>query len=381
MAFKRVALTVTAGLSIALLSACSVDGTPTRGPVKLDTGSYQTTLGAPAGDATSENELNRLRGLRLGESIVFHDEVDPVLNRGAMPTYPVTNKSGLAGIFTDVDDEPFMKTLRYGFSVGAGAKDDGNDKGYNHAVFVFTDSAAAAAAADGLRDSLLKSGDTNPRTPTQVPGAPAEMRAVTGKTVGGTVTAGFTPVGDKVIYTWADAKDAAWTATTVRVSYEKQKALLDTMAPISDDKRIDPDGLMRAVLPTKTKSGMSGAVLGPHTAALMFNSPAKGFADQQKAGVSAVVMGGATVIKTGSEGQAKDYLAEITDRSTDPTARKAASPQDLSSAKCYTTKSTFGADSAECYLAVGRYVVEADGDDLKDAQQKVSAEYLLLKQL
>ncbi|MBM7369151.1 DUF7373 family lipoprotein [Gordonia hydrophobica] len=378
---KRVVPALAAGLSIVLLAACSVDGTPTRGPLDLDTGKYQTSLAQPAGTATTDAELDKLRAVRLGESLVYHDDVDPQLNRTSMPTYPVTPASGLSGIISDVNDEPFMKALRYGFSVAAGSKDDDNDKGYNHAVFVFTDAAAANTAADALADALLKSRGSGERTRTRVPGAPTQMRAVNGKTSKGFVTAALTPVGDKVVYTWADSSDAAWTATTVRVSYEKQKALLDGMKPISDDPRIDPDGMLRGVLPVESGSRLSNMVLGPRTVALLANKPTEMYDAGKKAGITAAVVGDALVLKAGSDQQATEYLKTLSDQSGDPTARKAASPQDLASATCYTSKSSYGSDSADCYLAVGKYVVQASDSELLAAQQMASAEYLLLSQL
>lgn len=378
---KRVVPVLVAGLSVVALAACSIDGTATRGPLDLDTGKYQTSLSKPAGEATTDAELDKLRAVRLGESIVFHDEVDPQLNRSSMPTYPVTQATGLSGIITDVNDEPFMKTLRYGFSVAGGSKDDDNDKGYNHAVFVFTDAAAADAAADALADAVSGQKYSSARTPTKVPGMPAQTRARNGKTTKGFVTAAFTPVGDKVIYTWADSKDAAWTATTVRVAYEKQKSMLDGMQPISDDPQIDPDGILRAVLPGDSGTRISDTVLGPRTVAHLVNGSSAMYEAEKKAGITEAVVGDAVVFKAGSDAQATDFLKTLSDQSDDPTARKAASPQDLSSATCYTSKSSFGTDSADCYLTVGQYVVQTSDENLLAAQQMASAEYLLLKQL
>lgn len=380
MTFRRAVLTVAAGLSLTALAACTVEGTPTRGPVDLDTGKYSTKLASPAGEVTSDADLDKLLGLRLGESIVFHDDVDPALDDSSMPTYPITRASGLAGVINDVGDKPFMKGLHYGFSVGAQSKKQ-KDKGFNHAVLVFDSPAAAVAGADGLAAALRKESYAGPRTDARLAGAPADMRAVAGKTADGVMTAGFTPVGDKVIYTWADAHDKGWTENIVRVSYEKQKALLDSMKPISDDRKIDPGGLLRGVLPADSQTRLTGAVLGPRTVALLANTPSSFYKTIQKADVTAAVVGGALVFKTGGDEQANALLKDLSDQSGDPTSRKAASPRDLPSAACFTSTTSLGTKSADCYLTVGRYAVQTSAETLLAAQQMAAAEVELLKQL
>ncbi|EGD56131.1 DUF7373 family lipoprotein [Gordonia neofelifaecis] len=384
MHWKRAAAVVGAVLSISAVTACTVDGTATRGPVQLDTGKYATTLQPAAGTADSEAAMDKLRAMRFGEDIVFRDEIDPQLTKFSMPTYPISGAAGLKGVFSDAADLPESQKLRYGFSIAGGNPDDGNDKGMNHAVLVYTDPAAATAALNAMSGQMLRKNYGSPMQRTQIPGMPAETVALSGKSSSGSqISVAFTPAGDKVIYTWADSKDGAWTQSVVRSAYQKQKVLIDGMKPISEDRQIDPTGITRAVLPTESGSGSaySGAVAGPRTISQLAGKSSATYKDLASAGVTEAAVGGSLVFHAGGEDQAKKLLTSLSDTSDDPAAKKAASPQDLSSAICQTSKSSTGTDTASCFVAVGSYAVQADGSDLHDAQQKISAQYLLLKQL
>ncbi|AUH69058.1 MULTISPECIES: DUF7373 family lipoprotein [Gordonia] len=388
MQWKRAAAAAGAVVSLSAVTACTVDGTATRGPIQLDTGKYATSLQPAAGTADTESEMNRLRAMRLGEDIAFRDEVDPVLTKFSMPTYPISGASGLRGVFSDAADLPVSQKLRYGFTMAGGAPDDSDGKnlhqGLNHAVLVYPDAETAGEAVSAMSGQMLKKTYGSPMRRTDVPGMPAETVALTGKSSGGgQITVAFTPVAEKVVYTWADADDGGWTLAAVRSAFTKQKALLDAMKPISDDKRIDPNGLLRAVLPTESNGGsaFSGSVAGPRAISQLASKSTATFADLQKTGVTEAAVGGSLVFRAGGDDQAAELLKTLSDDSDDPTAKKADSPQDLPSAVCQTSKSSFGDDQATCFVAYGSYAAQADGSDLHEAQQKISAQYLLLKQL
>ena len=386
MHFKRVAATAGALASIIVVSACSVDGTATRSPIDLDTGTFRTTLAAPAGDAKTDAEMAKVSALRLAEHVVFRTEIDPALTKFSMPTYPIAGPGGLKAVITGVDDLPVVKEkLRYGFSLaGSTPINDKSDKGLNHVVLVFADSAAATEAADVMSAQLIKDGTEDRRRSTTIPGMPAETRALSGATFdGGRMTAAFTPVGDKVIYTWTDAKtDARWTETAVRTAFEKQKALLEGMPPIDEDRRIDPTGIMRAMFPMESAGTlMANSVLVGRAAAHAVGNSSAAHAENQKNGVTEVAVGESVIYRAGGDEQAGNVLKGLADLSGDPTATKAGSPQDLPTALCSTGKSSTGEASAECSVAVGRYAAQVRTDDLKSAQQQISAQYELLKQL
>lgn len=386
MSFKRVAATVGALLSVTALAACSVDGTPTRGPIDLDTGKYSTTLNAPAGNATTDGDKARLKAAQLAEYLVFRDDLDPALVQFSMPTYPVSAQQGLAGVFSKAGDLPTTKKLQYGFSVGGGADDkDPSKKGVNYAVFVYDSPQTASEAVNELTDNMLGPDGGGAKTKVTIPGMPSTTVAVAGKSFDktNTIAAGLTPVGASVIYTWADSVDPQWPAQTVRAGYEKQKALLDSMPPISDSTELDPSGLLRAVIPPDANAGLpsTGQVLGPRAISQFTGASSKNYRDYEKAGVVRAAIGGAVVFETGSDGQATELAKTVGDSTDDPMARKADSPRDLSSAVCSTSKSSFGSDTATCVIAVGKYLVDVDGTDLLDVQQRTSAEYALLKQL
>lgn len=385
MHLTRVAATVGAFLSMAVLGACSLDGTATRSPIDLDTGRYRTTLAAPAGDADTDAAMAKVSALRLAEYVVFRTEIDPALTKVSMPTYPIVGAAGMGGVITEAADLPVMKdTLRYGFSVaGSTPTGDSTAKGLNHAVLVFADPAAATEATRVMTAQLIRNSGGDRREATTIPGMPTDTRALTGGTFdGGRMAAALTPVGDKVVYTWADAKSGDWPAQAVRTAYQKQKTMLDGMPSIDDDRSIDPTGLLRALLPNESGgTPMANSVLAGRAAAHATGDSSTADAENKKNGVTELAIGKAVIYRAGSDRQARTVLEDLVDVSDDPSATRASSPQDLPGAVCSTGKSPTGETSALCSLAIGRYAVQVQSDDLKDAQQQVSAEYELLKQL
>lgn len=366
---------VIAVAAVCALAGCSVEGTPTRGPVELKTGKYGDMRAEPAGEATSEADWARLRAVRLAESMIFVHELDAVMDDPKMPTQPLASARNVQAVLPDTADLPVMKDFQYGFTVSAGngAK---NDTGINHAVFVFVDAKASAAAADQLSDSLIKDREYSKYERVRVPGMPTQAVTVHDKGRDSDTVAAFTPVGERLIYTWADAPNRSWPDRIVKAAYDQQKRLLDSISPGSDDRRIDPDGLLTGTVDVDDGNPLSGSVYGQRAAALFYRDQSAAYAELKKAGIEQFAANGTQAYEAASNQQAQGWREFLVGSFRDDTSRKAPSPQDLDTATCAVKD-----DGAGCFIVVGPYVGEAYGPNLQDAQERISAQYRFLTDL
>ncbi|WOC14147.1 DUF7373 family lipoprotein [Gordonia sp. MP11Mi] len=373
---RKSLIAVAVGLTC-VLAGCAVDGTPTRGPVELQTGKYGSMQTKPAGDATSETAWAKLRGVRLADHMVFAHDLDPVMVDGKLPTQPLATAANVQAVIPDTADLPVMKDFQYGFTLSSG--DESNDTGINHAVFVFRDAAAASAAAGQLSGVMLKRTSYSKYERVRVAGMPSESITIHDSSADKHTVAAFTPVGQRLIYTWADAKDRAWPDRIVKAAYDQQKPLLDAIGTVSDDRRIDPDNLLTGTVGENSGDGsnpLHGSVYGQRAAALFYGDQSAALTALKKAGIEQFAWNGTQLYKAGSAGQTAGWIDYLVKDFEDDTSRKAASPQDLNIARCLTRDGNAG-----CFVAVGPYVGEAYGKDLADAQQQISAQYTFMKKL
>ncbi|MGO3327629.1 DUF7373 family lipoprotein [Gordonia sp. (in: high G+C Gram-positive bacteria)] len=371
----RKSLVVLAAAVTCVLAGCSVDGNPTRGPIELQTGKYGSMQSAPAGDATSDVAWAKLRGARLADHLIFAHDLDPVLDDGKLPTQALATVANTQTVLPDTDRLPVMKDFQYGFTVSSG-NETKNDTGLNHAVYVFTDAATASAAVGQLSGSMLKDREYSKYERARVPGMPAESVTVHDGSHDKHTVAAFTAVGPRMIYTWADAPNRSWPERIVKAAYDQQKPLLDSIGRESDDRRIDPDNLLAGTVSDDSGSPLTGSVYGQRATALFYSDQSAALTALKKAGIEQFAWNGTQAYKAATPEQANGWIDFLAHDFTDETSRKAASPQDLNVARCMSRD-----DRSACFVAVGPYVGEAYGDDLKDAQEKISAQYGFLTKL
>ncbi|MCF8587950.1 DUF7373 family lipoprotein [Gordonia liuliyuniae] len=373
----RKSLIAIAAALTCVLAGCAVDGTPTRGPIELQTGKYGSMQTRSAGEATSDVAWAKLRAVRLADHMIFAHDLDPVMVDGKLPTQPLATPANVQVVIPDTADLPVMKDFEYGFTLSSG--NEKNDAGINHAVMVFRDDAAASAAARQLSDVMLKRTSYSNYERVRVAGMPSESITVHDAGAGGKQTvAAFTPVGQRLIYTWADDRNRSWPERIVKAAYDQQKPLLDALGTVSDDRRIDPDGLLTGTVSEDGDSSnpLHGAVYGQRAAALFYGDQSAALAALKKSGIEQFAWNGTQLYKAGSEGQTAGWIDYLVKDFEDDSSRKAASPQDLNAARCLTRDGAAG-----CFVAVGPYVGEAYGKDLADAQQQISAQYGFMKKL
>lgn len=372
----RKSLVAAAAAVTCVLAGCSVDGTPTRGPIELQTGKYGAMQTAPAGDATSDMRWAKLRGARLAEHMIFAHDLDPVMDDGKMPTQSLASVTNTQTVIPDTDRLPVMKDFQYGFTLSSG-NGTKNDTGINHAVYVFSDAEAASASVDQLSGSMLKDDrEYSNYERVRIPGMPAESVTIHDGERDKHTVAAFTAVGQRLIYTWADAPDRAWPERIVKTAYDRQKPLLDAIGPESDDRSIDPDNLLTGTVSDDSGNPLTGSVYGQRATALFYSDQSAALAALKKAGIEQFAWNGTQAYKAASHEQAEGWIDFLVDDFDNDTSRKAASPQDLDVARCVTRD-----DRSGCFVAVGPYVGEAYGTDLKDAQEQISAQYGFLKKL
>ncbi|MFT4088576.1 MAG: hypothetical protein QM658_15750 [Gordonia sp. (in: high G+C Gram-positive bacteria)] len=357
------------------MTACTVDGTPQRGPVVLDTGKYSTKLAPEFGTATSDNDIALVRATRLAGNVIFPEDIDSSFTHFSMPTSALVRAKNINMLLPDADKIPANASFKYGFSTTA-SEPPKYDRAVNHAVFVYANPQAATAAAQQFADASAKDpGET--RNP--IAGMPSATQAVQSPVgADGLVTEmAFTPVGDKVIYTWV--KDTTFNradASIVR-AYQKQKSMLDAM-PVDDDLERDPAGLLRATIedPDNDTSLIYNTVWDQRGEAQNYGNRPQAYQALKDAGIEHTAKRKTQVYEAEDQAGAKSWAKYLSDSFMGDDGRKADSPQDLDSVPCYVASGR-----GACFVVVGKYVGEIYGKDLKDAQQQAAAQYELLKQL
>ncbi|WP_156890342.1 DUF7373 family lipoprotein [Gordonia shandongensis] len=357
------------------LAACAVDGTPTRGPITLKTGKYGGEQTPALGDADSPVSWAKLRAVRLADHMVFPSAIDPKLDDGKLPTQPLATVTNTQIVIPDTADLPAMKHFEYGFTVTAGNADD-NDYGFNQAVYVFSDDKAATAAVDELSGAMLKPSRYSKFAKAPVPGLPAGAVGIHDGGKYGETVAAFTTQGSRLIYTWAKSPDRGWSERVAATGQEQQIALLKDVGADSDDRRIDPDGLLTGTLRSDDGNPLHKAVYGRRAAALFYGDQEAALRALTAAGIDRFAWNGSQAYRAASERQAAGWVDFLAENFEDETTRKASSPQDLGSARCLKS-----GRRAACFITVGRYVGEVYDSTLEDAQAQISAQYTFLKKL
>ncbi|GAA4662228.1 hypothetical protein GCM10023197_15220 [Gordonia humi] len=345
--------------------------------MQLLTGEYGRMQSSPLPEATTDASWGKLRGVRLAEHMIFAHDLDPKLDDGKMPTQALAVPRNSAVIVPDSADLPVMRDFQYGFTLSSGNETD-TDIGFNHAVYAFSSPTAATAATKQFSDLMLRPTEYSHYRLAAVPGMPTGAVVIHDEERGTHTVVAFTAVGARMIYTWAQSPDRSWAERIVKDAYEKQKALLDEAGPESQDRDPDPDHLITGTVadPDGQTAPLHGAVYSQRAAALFYSDQAAAYEALKKAGIEQFAWNDTQAYKAGSHEQAEGWLDFLEKDTKGQTGRSAASPQDLSTARCVTVD-----QGAGCFIAVGPYVGEAYGEDLTTAQEKISAQYTFLTKL
>lgn len=396
-------------------AGCSSDNeAPNNEPVvdeaALVTGDYQTEPSEPFGEL-DQNEVLDFESQRMAEYVSFPYEISSELpDRGQTPIHGIRDAAQAYGdkaqeqIFRD--NSMLMGFLTKGTTPSVG--DEVPAKQLNHQVLRFASEDNSRAAAEALHESYLAPqpsfDETQPPSPggepAEVPGHP-ETLAVTMPVYDTdhtqTVLA-FTPRGEKMIldvFTVAP-EDVQWALDTAANSVDVQGPLIDqfygaetTLNPRPEDapkvdREVDQDELLIYALPsTEDESNMNGsgkAVYGPRGFSHLSGDSERTYTALEDAGVKNIAFWDTTVIRAEDDDKTAKLADELIAIDTESGFKEADSPAGLPTATCMSKAESMGMQYL-CYIVNGRYIgISTELDDLEAAQEKISAQYLVLKQ-
>ncbi|MFJ9370244.1 hypothetical protein ACIRRA_38285 [Nocardia sp. NPDC101769] len=401
----RAVVSVVVAATMAGTAACGSDAAP--GPVepaepaidlsKLDTGNLPTQ--PKHYDKAADPDLARaVQAERLANYIPLPSEVNPQVR------YPAAAVNGAIHPFIDFGsgamklranaEADALKAAAPGFISGFVTTGDSDKQGalayeYSNVVLMFTDDAAASAAAKALGQTDFDAVPGSQRL--RIEKYPdAFVYLDTRYNFNATVRSWYA-TGRFVLFTyiWDDVMAETGVSDPAKLTARAQLGL-DAIPPalakvpvIPQDQLteqpVDMDGVLGRTLPTvyddESERGIPG-VYDRHGGLQLFPGDDNA-ALFDKAGVDRVAFNGGTVFRARDAVGADAIVAARSE--TSRTFRPAESPANLPNAQCrkYTGPEHF-AISYYCYVRHGRFAAEVSANQLLDAQQRISAQYALL---
>lgn len=353
-------------------------------PKLLDVGNYPITPRPPLGNAGNPTLGLVVDAQHLADYVIGPWEVDPSLVNPYLNSFYVLSATnamkqlGPEGIAAAAD--------RHGFVNGFASARDAPDKAAMiNAVLRFPGPAEAAAASEEMGEAVEQQ-PIQGATPTAVaiPGHPDAVAFTYPFTKHGSdktaaAIRSFTPHGPYVLMQFAQSIDGVdASAGMVAKTIDAQRPLIDqfkaTDPAALDTVPLDPTGLLARTLPaTSGSSTAKNAVYDSRGAMHLQSNPVASGKLFEDAGISAVAMAGTNVYQT-KDPQAAVMVVdafgkEVGAEGTNPADAVPALPASL----CLSFSSGF-----YCVAPAGRYAVEARGEQLRDAQQRLAAQYVIL---
>ncbi|WOC13967.1 hypothetical protein MP11Mi_30790 [Gordonia sp. MP11Mi] len=371
-------------MSTVLFAGCAVDGTATRRAIEYQTGHYSTS---PTDTPLAVPE--RLAGMRLGEFIPFRGEIDQVFTERVSGTSPKSSPKNLSGFIPGAETVRANRAFRFGYTTSGTGEQNGKSVGVYAGVLRYSDAAAAAAAVSSMarrvaaewRATLTAAGQKNRPRVAPLSGLGADNTVVSVEWIepGTTRSLALVPHGSDVLVAVFNGMSASRTEALQKSTFTKLAEASDAGSGISvDQKQPNLDLYALAVANTSTDERYlyDGTVAGPRTQAQLADDSRVDYESLRAAGVDAVANRATVLYRAASSKQAaalRDHHSVAVSASG---RSPVASPQDLPDIRCYRV-----ADSraVECLLAFDRYFARAIGKDLADAQQRISAQVVLLQ--
>ncbi|MEE4025299.1 hypothetical protein V1Y59_19600 [Gordonia sp. PKS22-38] len=395
----------------AVATGCTTNGSPQPSPsaageaqaavdlAALDTGSYPTEPREPFGRAT-DAEIVQVEAQRMAQFIVVPFEVDGDLTNQKMPTQTIASRKNLTMILgPEAVDVPANEFLLGGYTTTASTPDShlraGTARSLNNMVVRYADANHARAAARQMADALAT------RDKTELTGLPGEPTAIVKRSsIGGNEQMlAFTPHNSYVLYQWVETtpEQQDLLDPTLRTALGLQRALIDQFPAtptkaeaaergITDSVRpyVDQDRVLIYALPMTDEELETGGTFGPgHQLRAVYGPRGRAHTSTDPKTTFTVLT------ETGSTANAVErsivYRAATPDGATaimeaDGGAGDASTPIDpppgLPAAAC--TKSIGQGTLYSCHVQEGRYVGYVRSDDVTDAYQQISAQYVIL---
>jgi len=364
-----------------LLAACTVDGSPQRGPLDLDTGTFTTVRGTIPGDSEIAQAA-----VRLGESLILRTDVDAVLTWSTTANYPITGPDNLNGLHylgylvepaepqqkAKASELPSSEHLRYGYvASGHNGIDSGTaSKSLQYAVIRYDGDQAARTAAAELA-GVFRTNLTEYRRITGTVAGLSGGESVTAEGQSAPIAAAFVPRGRDVLVVSAVSGDARWAADTVRTTVDRQTASLPPADGLDDPLSGDEADLLARTLPittTQDRRQLEDTVGGPQVRAHRYHDPARVLARYRAAGVDMIAERDTEVYRAADAERARSLQQGFVQGYTATGSTAAVAPRGLPTAVCTAAAGGAPDQAFTCSVVVDRYLAAADGRTLSQAQ-------------
>lgn len=350
---------------------------------RLDVGKYPTTPRPPLGPAGNPAlgavaDAQHMADFVIGPWDVDENLIDPYLASSYILNVPnALQQLGPTSIAKAAGGNGFVN----GFASARQVKDEAV---MINAVLRFADPAAATAASAAMGDASSTQ-QVKGVTPTVVaiPGHPATVASwypfVAAGSEGSRATLrSFTPHGSYVLMQFVQSVDGIDAATSlVAKAIDAQGPAIDqfTLADPAAfaDVPLDPTGLLARTLPAMESTAADNAVYDARGATHFQSNPVASVELFKNTGTTAVAMGDTNVYQAKDAGAAVDIINSFNLEVSAEGTTAAEPVKALPESHCLAFPKEF-----YCIAPAGRYAIEARGNQLLDAQQKLAAQYVML---
>jgi hypothetical protein len=352
-------------------------------PKLLDVGQYPTVPFPPLGTAGSPEAGAVADAKQMADFVVGPWEIDESVINPYLDSFFVING---AAALTQLGPESVAAAAgRHGFINGFASERQATDKiVLVNAVLRFPDAAAAAAASTDMGDAAA----TFPiagvmPTVVVIPGHPDAVASTYPFTPHGSDQAratirSFTAHGPYVLMQFVQTIDGVeHAAGLVAKTIDAQGPSIDQFKAADPGALgavpLDPTGLLARTLPAGQGATAKNAVYDIRGAAHFQSDPIASTKLFKDNGVTEVAMAKTNVYQAKDEAGARavtdSFGMEVTAESTKPADPVPALPN----SHCMGFPKGF-----YCVAPAGRYVIEARGEQLRDVQQQIAAQYVIL---
>lgn len=399
-------------VAAALVAGCSSSGqavsdksagssaAPSIDIASLDVGKYPTSPRPKFGQVTDPQQILDIDGKRLAEYTVVPFEIDRDLTAVKQPTMELSSHPESV-IMSDPPDIPANKWVAYGFiataSTSQGSLRSGSPRSLNNMVVRYGNADWAAQGSQQMADADAASVKS---TVTSLDGLP-DTKIIKSNQNGNVQISSFTSHRDYVLYTWYETTPAQQDLLepTIRKAVALQTKLIDQYParPFKAERlarhlplvypTMDENNILIYALPYSDQEmsgkgasvlrGSNRAVYGPRGMSLNSTNPPETFDLLSRVGSTANAVERSTVYRAKESSGATSIIDTFVADNRTAGYVNSASPKGLPIAKCQSKSGDLGSDVA-CFVQVGRYVGEVHSNTQADAQQQISAQYVIL---
>lgn len=388
---RRIYVPAIAVAFVALLGACAttVPGDPAaRGagssastaldtvdvPTGLDTGQYPTTTSAPAALDSKSGWV--VEGNRMADALIQVSEVDKRMSIGGvgLRSYPVIEGSQLSSRVPDATAAAFEAfNMKVGMTTTRGDDFDRPTIAMRIGLYRFGSIDDATKAFEMIKRSSIR----NKQADVPLTGAMAKAASAT-EFKPGTVDS-YRVEGPFVINISGTAATTEAAAKLVERGYELEVPKVQDFKGTPADRVTqlpnDVNGALARTLGSTVRNDYTAAIaIGVYGLNGLLHR-IRNINDGSiyiKAGVDSVAQGDAVVYRTRDAGAANQLVADLA-VVNGRTGTKVTAPQQLPQMICFDRK-----ENINCAIAAGRWVTTAGGATLTQAQQRASAQYVIL---